>query len=59
MNHEQQQRATSLLLANYREDEVVSIITVEFQITDEFILEDLPHHVARINKQVTALGEVS
>ena len=59
MNHEQQQRATSLLLAKYREDEVVSIITVEFQIIDEFILEDLPHHVARINKQITALGEVS
>lgn len=59
MNHEQEQRATSLLLGKYREDEVVSIIAIEFQITDEFVLEDLPIHVARINNQIKSLGEVT
>lgn len=59
MNHEQEQRATSLLLGKYHEDEVVSIIAIEFQITDEFVLEDLPIHVARINNQIKSLGEVT
>lgn len=59
MDHEQEQRVTSLLLGGYREDEVVSNIAIEYNIADEFDLEDLPRHVARINKHIQALGEVS
>ena len=58
MDHVQQQRITALLLGGFREDEVVANIIVEFSINDEFDVEDLPHHVARINKQITSLGEI-
>ena len=59
MNHEQEQRITCLLLSGYREDEVVSNIALEYSVIDEFDLEDLPRHVARINHQIQALGEVT
>lgn len=58
MDHTAEQRATALLLSGYTEKEVIDCIAMEFHF-DEFQLEDLPHHVARVNKQIKALGEVT
>ena len=43
-------RATALLRGGFREDEVVSILMVEFTL-DEFQIEDLPKLVMFINRQ--------
>lgn len=43
-------RATALLLGGYREDEVVSILIVEFTL-DEFQIEDLPKLVKFLNTE--------
>jgi len=41
-------RAERLLLARYFQHEVVSILILEFPELDEFQIEDLPKHVARL-----------
>ena len=51
MNHEIEQRILSLLRADYYDDEVASIIAVEYPDLNEFDLEDLPLHVRRIQQQ--------
>lgn len=43
-------RATALLRGGFREDEVASILMVEFTL-DEFQIEDLPKLVMFINRQ--------
>jgi len=48
MNWRQEYRANALLMGGYREDEVVSILMVEFDL-DEFEMEDLPKHVSKLN----------
>ena len=50
MSHEIEERILRLLMGGYRQDEVTSIIQVEYPVLDEFDLEDLPHHVRRIAK---------
>lgn len=58
MDHTAERRATALLLGGYTEKEVIDCIAMEFKF-DESQQDDLPHHVARVNKQIKALGEVT
>lgn len=58
MEHTAKQRAAALLLGGFTEEEVIDCIAMEFQV-DEFQKEDLPHHVARVNKHIKSLGEVT
>lgn len=48
MNHVIEQRIDILLKGRYRQDEVASIIAVEYAELNEFDLEDLPAHITRI-----------
>lgn len=57
MNPEIAGRIERLLLARYFQHEVVSIIAVEYPELDEFQLEDLPKHVARIAAEEDSWGK--
>jgi len=50
VNPEIQGRILRLLMGGYRQDEVASIIALEYPRLDEFELEDLPYHIRRIAK---------
>ena len=62
MNHEQEQRATSLLLGGFTEDVVFDVLAMEADANgkpfDEFQLEDLPVQIKRLNEQIKSQGEV-
>lgn len=63
MNHEHEQRATSLLLGGITEDVVYDVLAMEADANgkplDEFQLEDLLVQIKRLNQQITAQGEVT
>ena len=62
MDHEQKQRATSLLLGGITEDVVYDMLASEAEAhgnpLDEYQLEDLPTHIRRLAEQIKARGEV-
>ena len=53
MNAEIELRILSLLRARYYDDEVASIIELEFPALNEFDIEDLPARIKKVKRVIT------
>tara|TARA_R100001480_G_scaffold14186_1_gene23004 strand:- start:1435 stop:1710 length:276 start_codon:yes stop_codon:yes gene_type:complete len=63
MNHEQEQRAMSLLLGGISEDVVYDMLAMEADAhgtpLDEFAREDLPIYIRQLNERIRSQGEIT